>query len=111
MKEDQKELTQEQIDTWKKQFGSVYKTIVSGEPIIWRKLKRGEYVKVMTKESLKKGSQDARVYARQDEITKICTLYPENIDKMIEENGALSSVISDEIMFRSGFAAEATTEL
>lgn len=110
MKEEKNELTQAQIDAWKKEYGSVYKTVIGGEPYIWRKLRRGEYVKLMTKDR-KESNQDARVYARQDEITTMCTLFPEGIAELIEENGALSTVISDEVMLRSGFAAEQTEEL
>ena len=45
-------LTQEEqieaaIEKGKKKFGKVYKTIISDETIIWRKLKRGEYKDIM----------------------------------------------------------------
>lgn len=110
MKEEKTELTQEQIDAWKKEYGAIYRTNISGVPYIWRKLRRIDYVYVMAQKTEEK-SQDARVYARQDEITKLCVLYPDNIAELVEQNGALSTVISDEIMLRSGFAAEETEEL
>ncbi len=110
MKEEKMELTQEQIEKWKEEFGAIYRTTISGIPYIWRKLRRIDYVDVMSRKKEEK-SQDARVYARQDEITKRCVLYPENIAELVEQNGALSTVISDEIMLRSGFAAEETEEL
>ncbi len=110
MKEEKLELTQEQIEKWKEEFGSIYRTTISGVPYIWRKLRRIDYVYVMSRKTEEK-NQDARVYARQDEITKMCVLYPENIAELVEQNGALSTVISDEIMLRSGFAAEETEEL
>lgn len=52
-----------------------------------------------------------KVFLRQDMITKMTTLYPNNIDQLIEENGALSTVISNEVLGKSGFDLLSTTQL
>ena len=43
----QEEQVQAAIEKGKKKFGKVYKTVIADEPIIWRKLKRGEYKEIM----------------------------------------------------------------
>ena len=52
MKTEKIVLTQEEeiqavIEKGKKKYKNVYKTIISDETIIWRKLKRGEYKEIM----------------------------------------------------------------
>ena len=114
-------LTESQINDWKKQYKKIlqrdnslkkiYKSIVGEEVIIWRKLKRSEYIDIMTNSSFKDDDSNKSPYLRQDAIVKMCCLYPSNIDEIIEENGALSTYISDEIMLKSGFEITATTEM
>ena len=104
-------LTEEQIQDWKKEYGKVYKSIISEEAIIWRKLKRSEYIKIMTTIGETDEDNAKKVYMRQDEIVKICTLYPNNISEIIEENGALSTCIADQVMLKSGFDIDSTVEM
>lgn len=101
-------LTETQINDWKKQYGKIYKSIVGDEVVIFRKIKRNEYMQAMTDID----SEDPmKVFLRQDMITKMTTLYPNNIDQLIEENGALSTVISNEVLGKSGFDLLSTTQL
>ena len=104
-------LTESQINDWKKQYKKIYKSIVGEEVIRWRKLKRSEYIDIMTNSSFKDDDSNKSPYLRQDAIVKMCCLYPSNMDEIIEENGALSTYISDEIMLKSGFEITATTEM
>lgn len=108
MKTETTALTETQINDWKKQYGKIYKSIVGDEVVIFRKIKRNEYMQAMTDID----SEDPmKVFLRQDMITKITTLYPNNIDQLIEENGALSTVISNEVLGKSGFDLLSTTQL
>lgn len=108
MKTETTALTETQINDWKKQYGKIYKSIVGDEVIIFRKIKRNEYMQAMTDID----SEDPmKVFLRQDMITKMTTLYPNNIDQLIEENGALSTVISNEVLGKSGFDLLSTTQL
>ncbi len=108
MKTETTALTEAQINDWKKQYGKIYKSIVGDEVVIFRKIKRNEYMQAMTDID----SEDPmKVFLRQDMITKMTTLYPNNIDQLIEENGALSTVISNEVLGKSGFDLLSTTQL
>lgn len=108
MKTETTALTETQINDWKKQYGKIYKSIVGDEVVIFRKIKRSEYMQTMTDID----SEDPmKVFLRQDMITKMTTLYPNNIDQLIEENGALSTVISNEVLGKSGFDLLSTTQL
>jgi hypothetical protein len=108
MKTETTALTETQINDWKKQYGKIYKSIVGDEVVIFRKIKRNEYMQAMTDID----SEDPmKVFLRQDMITKMTTLYPNNIDQLIEENGALSTVISNEVLGKSGFDLLSTTQL
>ena len=101
-------LTETQINDWKKQYGKIYKSIVGDEVVIFRKIKRSEYMQAMTDID---NEDPMKVFLRQDMITKMTTLYPNNIDQLIEENGALSTVISNEVLGKSGFDLLSTTQL
>ena len=79
-------LTESQINDWKKQYKKIYKSIVGEEVIIWRKLKRSEYIDIMTNSSFKDDDSNKSPYLRQDAIVKMCCLYPSNMDEIIEEN-------------------------
>lgn len=105
----QNALTDAQIKEWKDKYHKVYKTVVGDQVIVWRKLTRKEYVKVMTE--VDDDNSQIKVYLRQDAITQMVTLYPKNIAQVIEENGTLSSAIADEIMMKSGFDVASTAEL
>lgn len=101
-----------QIETWKSQYGKVYKTTIDGEDYIWRKLKRKEYSNIMNTITLQEGmEEDELIMLRQDEIVKTVTLYPDNILQEIEDSAGLGPTLSDEIIFKSGFGVPVTKEL
>lgn len=105
-------LTETQINNWKKEYGKIYKTIIGEDVIIWRKLKRSEYVNIMLDESTDENTDvREKVFLRQDQITKIATLYPNNIEDLINESGALATCMSDQIMLKSGFEITSTVEM
>ena len=108
MKTETTALTETQINDWKKQYGKIYKSIVGDEVVIFRKIKRNEYMQAMTDID---NEDPMKVFLRQDMITKMTTLYPNNIDQLIEENGALSTVISNEVLGKSGFDLLSTAQL
>ena len=121
-------LTQEEqieaaIEKGKKKFGKVYKTIISDETIIWRKLKRGEYKDIMNlvvykdEEKLdEEGNQiveqvfddEATYDLRQEEIAKAVILFPGK--EIVEDMAAVADIISTECMIKSGFGEAPKTE-
>lgn len=101
-------VNQEQLNDWKKEHGHIYKTTVGDDTIIWRKLRRKEYVETMIAET---ESPDTKIFDRQDSIVKMCTLYPENIEELIENEAGLAGAVADEILMKSGFDISETEEL
>jgi len=109
-KEQMKEVvTEAQIADWKKEFGDIYRTHIGNIDVIWHKLRRKEYVKMMTKDYAEQGQ--ARIFARQDNIVRSCVLAPADIDQYIEGLAGFSTSIADEIMTRSGFDLTDTEQL
>lgn len=98
------------IQAWKTEHGKIFKTVIDGEEYIWRKLKRKEYVALMSAK-YEEEDVEARIYTRQEEITKQVVLYPENIEALIIENAGLATTIADEVITRSGFGLTETQEL
>lgn len=111
------------IEKGKKKFKTVYKTIISDEAIIWRKLKRGEYKEIMNLVVYKKVDgvdesgnpiveevidEDATYDLRQEEIAKAVILYPEK--DIVEDMAAVADIISTECMLKSGFGEPHKTE-
>ena len=106
-----KQSLETQITAWKAEHGKIYKSIIDGTDYIWRKLKRKEYVALMADSSEESADPEMKVYDRQETITKLVVLYPENIEELIVENAGLATIIADEVIARSGFNIEATQEL
>lgn len=103
-------ISQAQIDEWKKEFGEIYRTHISNIDVIWHKLRRKEYVELMTQEYPEE-NQQARVFARQDNIVRSVVLAPADIDKYINGLAGFSTSIADEVMARSGFDLSNTEQL
>lgn len=118
MKEQEKKvekLTDAKIKEWKKKWGKIYKTTIGQDEYIWRRLKRKEYVNIISdgyddEEGSDKELRD-RIYRRQEEITKTVVLHPSNIEELIEDNAGLATAIADEVILRSGFDVVETEEL
>lgn len=99
-------VSQQQLDEWKLKFGELYRTDLNGQSFIWHKVRRKDYIDLMTDAELTAiDNVDIRIFLRQEKITKMCVLYPDvNIlDKLIENNAGVAGNISDEIMMISGF--------
>ena len=102
-------ITDDMIAEWKQEFGRIYKTTIGGEPIVWRKLKRKEYVAAMNVED--EEGYNKNIYARQEFIAKTVILFPANVEELIEDNAGLATCISDECILKSGFDVGATQEM
>lgn len=96
------------IEKWKQEHKRVFKNDIDGETIIWRRLKRGEYKEIL-KES--EEDEDNKILTKQEKMVATAILYPFNAEELIEENAGLATVLSEEILARSGFAISYTEEL
>nr|DAU23773.1 MAG TPA: hypothetical protein [Caudoviricetes sp.] len=98
----------EYIEKWKQEYKRIFKNDIDGETIIWRRLKRGEYKNIL-KET--EEDDDSKILTKQEKMVVAAMLYPFNAEELIEENAGLATVLSEEILARSGFAISYTEEL
>lgn len=98
----------EYIEKWKKEYKRVFKNDIDGEMIIWRRLKRGEYKNILKEDE---SDEDSKILTKQEKMVAAAILYPFNVQELIEENAGLATVLSEEILARSGFAISYTEEL
>lgn len=98
----------EYIEKWKQEHKRVFKNDIDGETIIWRRLKRREYKNIL-KET--EEDNDSQILTKQEKMVVAAMLYPFNAEELIEENAGLATVLSEEILARSGFAISYTEEL
>lgn len=108
-------ISKEQIEKWKEEFKHVYRVTLDGDDIVFRRLKRSEYISIL-KESGKADTTDAndlqdKSFARQEAILKHTVIFPEDVDTLIEESAGLSTVLADEVLVKSGFVNVYTEEL
>lgn len=96
------------IEKWKKEFKRIFKNDIDGEMIIWRRLKRGEYKSILNDSE---EDEDNKILSKQEKMVAAAVLYPFNIEEVIEDNAGLATVLSEEILAKSGFAISYTEEL
>lgn len=85
----------------KKEHGEVYITTVGEIDIVWRKLKRSEYKEAMTTEF--SDNPDVQYYEKQDFIAKKVILFPEDVEKLIENYAGVADVVATETLIKTGF--------
>lgn len=98
----------EYIAGWKREYKKVFKNSIDGETIIWRRIKRGEYKDILNEVET---DEDNKILNKQERIVETSVLYPFNIKEVIEDNAGLATVLSEEILAKSGFALSYTEEL
>ena len=85
----------------KEEHGEVFVTNIAGIQIIWRKLKRSEYKEIMSTKF--DANEDIQYFERQDAMAKKVILYPENVDRLLEDYAGVSDIIATETMIKTGF--------
>ena len=83
------------------EHGEVFVTNIAGVQIIWRKLKRSEYKEIMSTKF--DDNEDIQYFERQDAMAKKVILYPENVDRLLEDYAGVSDIIATETMIKTGF--------
>lgn len=102
----------EQLKEWKQEYKKLFKTtLTDGTVLIWRRLKRSEYRHFM-KEYESVSGRDERIWEREEAICRACTLFPpqEEMDRMLEDQAGIATLLSDDIFANSGFAVKEATE-
>lgn len=100
---------EEQIQLWKNQFGGVYKNTIDGEVIIWRSIRRAEYRELLRSDE--ELDSELRLLAKQEKTVLMATLHPTNMTEIIERKAGLATVLSEEILAKSGFDISETETL
>ena len=85
----------------KEEHGEVFVTNIAGIQIIWRKLKRSEYKEIMSTKF--DDNEDIQYFERQDAMAKKVILYPENVERLLEDYAGVSDIIATETMIKTGF--------
>ena len=99
-------ISQQQLNEWKLRYGDLYRTYLNGQNYIWHKIKRKDYIALMTDQELSSlDNSELRIFLRQEKITKMCVIYPEAdvLADIVENNAGVAGNLSDEIMMISGF--------
>ena len=104
---DQNEMSlEEKIASWRKEYKSIFNTVIDDEIYIWRKIKISEYIEIHN--SIFNDPElpdELKFWIKQEEITRAVLLYPSNVDEAIEESAGIPTVISQDCLNRSGFGA------
>ena len=97
------------IAQWKAEYKKIYKNEIDDEIVIWRRLKRGEYKNILAQET--NGNDDNPIMTKQEMMVKAAVLYPFDVESLINDNAGVATVLSEEILAKSGFAISYTEEL
>lgn len=111
----EEEKIEKKIAEWKKEYSSVYKVNIAGYDFIFKPINRAEY-RVLRKEAEGIDENVDRLQLRLDneeKVVKIATLYPEEeeLKNILDSCGGVANVLSDWIMYYSGFAEEEVVKL
>ena len=104
---EQEDSLESNIQAWKAMYKRLFKNEIDGEVIIWRRLKRGEYKEILKAET----NEDDKILTKQELMVKAAVLYPYDVEALIDENAGLATVLSEEILAKSGFAISYTEEI
>lgn len=108
------DITQEKLEEYKKEYKKIYLTQYMGETYVWHRLNRKTFGKICD-ETEQIEDADELMTAREIEITKACTIYPDagRLEEILQEDddNMVSQRIAREIMYRSGFYQPQTVEL
>jgi hypothetical protein len=96
---------QEKIAEWKKEFGSVYKAMFDNTAYYFRNLSREEFLSISQKQLAEEGFDSER------ETVKVCVLEPIVDDKHLSYHPGIITILSEQIMVKSGFQQVEVEEL
>lgn len=91
----------DKINYWKDKYKKIYCTTIDDTKFIWRRINRAEYSQC----AFKKFNNDSKIdmFEKQYLFCKIGVLYPENIVELMDECAGIAPILSDEIIYKSGF--------
>jgi len=104
-------ITADELDKFKQEYKKVFLTDYMGNRYLWHRLNRKTFGEICDATEEIKDDEEL-LAAREREFVKACVLYPdaEQVAKDVEDE-MISSRISREILFKSGFYQPTTVEL
>ena len=93
--------SKDQIEGWKQEHGEIFCSGFSEEELlIWRPLKRQEFVSLQTELAETQGTQ----LSQEERVSEICILWASNMAKssLVQKAGSCST-LHEQIMFNSNF--------
>ena len=103
------ELKAKDVEAWRSEFKKIFKTTIDDHTFIWRKLRRHEYIDIYG-QPYEVTPKQATLMMEED-VVKVCVLFPYDMDDIIEETAGIASNLSDVIMEKSGFGRTYTDEV
>ena len=98
-------ITAEQIETWKKEYGSIYKITVADTDYVFKTLGRDDYINISLKQAANIGGFD-----HEYETVSACLISDYNPEDLKRKAG-VCTIIYEKIMNRSGFQDVEAEEL
>lgn len=91
----------DKINYWKDKYKKIYCTTIDDTQFIWRRINRAEYYQC----AFQKFNNDSKIdmFEKQYLFCKIGVLYPENVVDIMDECAGIAPILSDEIIYKSGF--------
>lgn len=99
------EITKEQIDQWKEEYGFVYVSDFGATKVYFRTLTRQDYMNIMQLQVESGDTIDPEL-----ETVKMCVLNAV-ADEVLLKKGGYVTVLYEQIMLKSGFVTVEATEL
>jgi hypothetical protein len=107
-------LTKEKIEELKTKYGKIFKVNLGGVDYVYRPLLRSEYKVIQAQAAvatLPNGMIDPSASSEiEEEMLKICVVYPENIEDVNSLPAGVPSALSAYISEASGFNADSIPE-
>ena len=99
------EITKEQIEQWKKEYGKIYKIApIPDIDIYYRLVTRDDYISILNAQA------SGEITDPEIETIKLCILNDID-DDILKQHGGIATVIYEDLMKRSGFVLVESEEL
>jgi hypothetical protein len=97
--------TEEQIEKWKKEYGSIYSVTVADTQFIFKTLSRDDYINISLKQAANPSGFD------HEFVTVSTCLISDYDPDSLKKKAGICTIIYDKIMSKSGFQEVEAEEL
>ena len=114
MSEEKIEITQEQIDEWKAQYGKLFKTVFGPYEFYWHPFTRKSYNETMSETTeMEIEDEDELLFLRRYQSIVKNVVYPdqEKVKEILDSNYGILETFPNLVLEKSGFFRDETSEL